>query len=48
MSYVVGITAPPSGSPDERVFVFLWLGIIVFSLAVFALLLYVISRMHLS
>jgi hypothetical protein len=48
LSYVVGITAPPPGSSDERVFVFLWLGIIVFSLGVFALLLYLISRMHLS
>jgi hypothetical protein len=47
VSFIMGITAPPPGE-DERPFVFLWLGIIVFVAVFVALLFYVISRMHIS
>jgi hypothetical protein len=46
-SYVFGVTAPPPGE-NERAFIFMWLGIIVFAAAVSALLLYLILRMHVS
>jgi hypothetical protein len=47
VSYIVGVSAPPPGE-NERPFVFMWLGIIVFGAAVSALLLYLILRMHVS
>jgi hypothetical protein len=47
MSYIMGVAAPPPGE-NERSFVFMWLGIIVFGAAVSALLLYLILRMHVS
>jgi hypothetical protein len=47
LSYIVGITAPPPGQ-DERRFVILWLGIILFCVGVSALLFYLISRVHVS
>jgi hypothetical protein len=47
VSYVFGVSAPPPGE-NERSFVFMWLGIIVFGAAVSALLLYLILRMHVS
>ena len=45
LSLVLGITAPPPEA-DQRQFVFMWLGIVVFLLAFFAILLYFISHMH--
>jgi hypothetical protein len=47
LSYIIGVTAPPPG-PRERPFVLMWLVILVLGLAVSALLLYVILRMHVS
>jgi hypothetical protein len=47
VSFIMGITAPPPGE-DERSFVFLWLGIIVFVAVFVVLLFYAISRIHIS
>jgi hypothetical protein len=47
ISYVFGVTAPPPGE-NERSFVLMWLGIVVFGTAVSALLLYLILTMHVS
>jgi nucleoside permease NupC len=47
VSYVFGVAAPPPGE-NERPFVFMWLGIIVFGAALSALLLYLILTMHVS
>lgn len=47
VSYIFGVAAPQPGE-NERPFVFMWLGIIVFGAAVSALLLYLILRMHVS
>jgi hypothetical protein len=47
VSYIFGVSAPPPGE-NERPFVFMWLGIIVFGAAVSALLLYLILGMHVS
>lgn len=44
LSYVIGITAPPPGQ-NERLFVFWWLGGIVFTLAVLVVIFYVLSRL---
>ncbi len=46
LSFVLGITATPPDE-DQRQFVFMWLGIIVFLLAFCAVLLYAISHMRL-
>jgi hypothetical protein len=47
LSFIFGVTAPPPGE-DERPFVFMWVGIFVFVVAVVALLFYVLSNLHLS
>ncbi len=47
VSYIFGVSAPAPGE-NERPFVLMWLGIIVFGAAVSALLLYLILRMHVS
>jgi hypothetical protein len=44
-SFVFGITAPEPGQ-DDRLFVYLWLGIIVVVIAFFVLLLYALSHLH--
>jgi hypothetical protein len=44
LSYVIGITAPPPGQ-NERLFVSWWLGGIVFTLAAFVVIFYVLSRL---
>jgi hypothetical protein len=44
LSYIVGITAPPP-EQDQRRFVFLWLGIIVFLLIFCSVLFYAIFHM---
>ena len=46
LSYIVGITAPPP-EQDQRRFVFMWLGILLFVLAFCAVLFYVLSRISL-
>ncbi len=46
LSFVLGISAPPPDQ-DQRQFVFMWLGIIVFLLAFCGVLLYAISHMRL-
>ena len=46
LCYFIGITAPPP-EEDQRPFVFMWLGIIVFLLAFGVVLFYAISHMHL-
>ena len=46
LSYVLGITAPPP-EQDQRSFVFMWLGIVVFVVAFCIVLFYALSRMHL-
>lgn len=46
LSYVLGITAPPP-EQDQRSFVFMWLGIVVFVVAFCVVLFYALSRMHL-
>jgi hypothetical protein len=45
LSFILGITAPPP-EEDQRSFVFMWLGILVFVLACCGVLLYAISRMR--
>jgi nucleoside permease NupC len=47
LSFIFGVTAPEPGE-DERSFVFMWLGILVFVVAFCALLFYLISRLHFS
>ena len=44
LSYVLGITAPPP-EQDQRSFVFMWLGIVVFVVAFCVVLFYALSRM---
>ncbi len=44
-SFVFGITAPPPGE-NERPFVLLWLGIIAMVIVFFAILLLVVSKLH--
>jgi hypothetical protein len=46
LSFIFGITAPPP-EQDQRSFVFMWLGITGFLLAIAIGLLYAISHMHL-
>lgn len=46
MSFIVGTTAPPAGAPEERRFVFLWLGLIGVVAGSFVLMFYVISKMN--
>ena len=46
LSFVLGITAPPP-EQDQRSFVFMWLGIVVFVLAFCVVLFYALSHMHL-
>ena len=46
LSFVLGITAPPP-EQDQRSFVFMWLGIVVFVLTFCVVLFYALSRMHL-
>jgi hypothetical protein len=46
LSYVLGITAPPP-EQDQRSFVFMWLGIVVFVVAFCVALFYALTRMHL-
>ena len=46
LSYIVGFNAPPP-EQDQRRFVFMWLGIVLFVLAFCAVLFYALSRMHL-
>lgn len=45
LSFIFGINAPPP-EEDQRPFVFMWLGIIVFVLAFSVFLFYVLSREH--
>ena len=47
LSFIIGITAPPPDK-DQRPFVFLWLGIIVFVLVFCVFLFYALSRIHLQ
>lgn len=42
LSFIFGVTAPPPGE-DERPFVFMWVGIFVFVVAVVALLFYALE-----
>jgi hypothetical protein len=44
---IIGISAPPPGQ-NERVYVFLWLGITLFVVAFAALLLYAIPHLYFS
>lgn len=46
LSYIVGITAPPP-EQDQRRFVLMWLGIVLFVLAFAAVLFYALSRIRL-
>jgi len=46
-SFIFGITAPEPGQ-DERLFVYLWLGIIVVVMAFFVLLLFALSHVHVA
>jgi len=46
-SLVFGVTAPPPGQ-DERLFVFLWLGIIAVVIAFAVLLFLAISHLHVA
>jgi len=46
LSYIVGITAPPP-EQDQRRFVFMWLGVVLFVLAFCAVLFYALSHIRL-
>ena len=47
LSFILGISAPPQDQ-DQRPFVFMWLGIIVFLLIFCPILFYAIFHMRLS
>jgi nucleoside permease NupC len=47
LSFIFGISAPPP-EQDQRSFVLMWLGILVFIVAVAVLLFYLLSRLHVS
>ena len=47
LSFILGVTAAPP-EEDQRRFVYTWLGIILIFLAFCAVLLYVVSHVHLS
>ncbi len=47
LSFIFGVTAPPP-EDDQRRFVYMWLGIMVFGVAFCALLFYLVSRLHVS
>jgi len=46
-SFIVGITAPPP-EQDQRRFVFIWLGIVLFVLGFLVVLFYALSHIRLS
>jgi hypothetical protein len=47
LSFIVGVSAPPP-EQDQRPFVYMWLGIIVFLLAFCVVLFYAMSHLHVS
>lgn len=47
LSFIVGITAPPP-EQDQRRFVFIWLGIVLFVLGFLVVLFYALSHIRLS
>jgi hypothetical protein len=47
VSFIVGITAPPP-EQDQRRFVFIWLGIVLFVLGFLVVLFYALSHIRLS
>jgi hypothetical protein len=46
-SFIFGITAPEPGQ-EERLFVFLWVGIIVVVIAIGILLFYAVAHLHVA
>ena len=46
LSFIFGVSAPPPGE-NERPFVFMWLGIVVFLLGFSVVLFYALSHVHL-
>jgi len=46
LCYIVGVAAPPPDQ-DQRSFVFMWLGIVLFVLAFCAVLFYALSHIRL-
>lgn len=45
LSYIFGVTAPPP-EQDQRSFVFMWLGMVLFVLAFCAVLFYALSHIR--